>query len=192
LHDALPISENPTSIDIIEDTKRIVDNYKKAIQATGINKVIALSCVGAHIDSNTGNILMSRMLEAALSTLDVEKVFIRPCYYFSNWLGYLEMVEQYGVLPTFVPEDLKIEMHSPTDLAYFIAKIMTNTSPNSKEVYELTGPQKYSSLDVANAFSTLLNKNVAVRSIPQAEWKKTLLSVGFTDNTATNLLDMTQ
>ena len=184
--------ENPTSTDIIEDTKRIVENYKKAIQATGIKKVVALSCVGAHVDSNTGNVLMSRILEQTLGTLDIEKVFIRPSYYFSNWLGYVATVEQYGVLPTFFPEDLKIEMHSPIDLAKFIAKLMTDTSTNGKEIHELTGPQKYSSLDVANAFSKLFNKNVVVQSIPNEKWKETLMSVGFTDNTATNLADMTQ
>src|SRR5690606_2559142 len=161
--------ENPTSNDIIEDTKRIVENYKKAIQATGIKKVVALSCVGSHIDGNTGNVLMSRILEQTL--------------------GYLEPVEQYGVLPTFFPEDLKIEMNSPIDLAKFIAKIMTDTL--SKRIYELTG-QKYSSLDVANTFSKLLNKNVTVQSIPQDKWKETLISVGFTENTANNLSDMTQ
>lgn len=183
--------ENPTSNDIIEDTKRIVENYKKAIQATGIKKVVALSCVGSHIDSNTGNVLMSRILEQTLDDLNIEKVFIRPSYYFSNWLGYLETVEQYGVLPTFFPEDLKIEMNSPIDLAKFIAKIMTDTLSEKKRIYELTG-QKYSSLDVANTFSKLLNKNVTVQSIPQDKWKETLISVGFTENTANNLSDMTQ
>lgn len=183
--------ENPTSNDIIEDTKRIVENYKKAIQATGIKKLVALSCVGAHIDSNTGNVLMSRILEQTLDDLNIEKVFIRPSYYFSNWLGYLETVEQYGVLPTFFPEDLKIEMNSPIDLAKFIAKIMTDKSSEKKRIYELTG-QKYNSLDVANSFSKLLNKNVTVQSIPQHKWKETLLAVGFTENTASNLSDMTQ
>lgn len=183
--------ENPASNDIIKDTKRIVENYKQAILATGIKKVVALSCVGSHIDSNTGNVLMSRILEQELNTLDIEKVFIRPSYYFSNWLGYLETVEQYGVLPTFFPEDLKIEMNSPIDLAKFIAKIITETSTEKKQIYELTG-QKYSSLEVANIFSKLLNKNVAVQSIPQDKWKETLMSVGFTENTANNLSDMTQ
>ncbi len=182
--------ENPTSNDIIEDTRQIVENYKKAIQATGIKKVVALSCVGSHIDSNTGNVLMSRILEQTLDDLDIEKVFIRPSYYFSNWLGYLETVEQYGILPTFFPEGLKIEMHSPIDLAKFIAKVITDTS--SKKVYELTGQEKYSPLDVANTFSKLLNKNVTVQSIPQDKWKETLMSVGFTENTAANLSDMTK
>lgn len=185
--------ENPASNDIIGNTKKIVENYKTAIQATGIKKVVALSCVGSHIDSNTGNILMSRILEQTLDDLDIEKVFIRPSYYFSNWLGYIETVEQYGVLPTFFPEDLKIEMLSPIELAKFIAKVMTDTSlSESKKVYELVGQQKYSSLDVANTFSKLLNKNISVQSIPQDKWKDTLLSVGFTENTADNLMDMTQ
>lgn len=182
--------ENPSSNDIIKDTRQIAGNYKKAIQATGIKKVVALSCVGSHIDSNTGNILMSRILEQTLDDLDLEKVFIRPSYYFSNWLGYVETVKQYKVLPTFFPENLKIEMLSPVDLAKFIAKIMTDTS--AEKIYELTGPQTYSAHDVANTFSKLLNKNVTAQPIAQDKWKETLLSAGFTENTAMNLCDMTQ
>lgn len=182
--------ENPSSNDIIKDTRQIAGNYKKAIQATGIKKVVALSCVGSHIDSNTGNILMSRILEQTLDDLDLEKVFIRPSYYFSNWLGYVETVKQYKVLSTFFPENLKIEMLSPVDLAKFIAKIMTDTS--AEKIYELTGPQTYSAHDVANTFSKLLNKNVTAQPIAQDKWKETLLSAGFTENTAMNLCDMTQ
>lgn len=184
--------ENPTSNNIIEDTKQIVSNFKKAIQANGIPKVVGLSCIGADIDDNTGNILMSRILEQELNTLDIEKCFVRPSYYFSNWLGYLETIEQHGVLPTFFPKDLKIEMHSPIELAKFIAPIMTDTSSKQKEIYELTGPQKYSPHDVANTFSKLLNKNITVQTLPQDKWKDTLMSVGFTENAAINLSDMTR
>ncbi|MCE7055878.1 NmrA family NAD(P)-binding protein [Algoriphagus sp. AGSA1] len=183
--------ENPTSQDIIEESRQIVANYKEAIQATGIRRVIALSCVGAHIDSNTGNVLMSRILEQSLDDLEIEKVFIRPSYYYSNWLGYLDTMEQYGVLPTFFPEDLAIEMNSPVDLAEFIAKIMIDTSSEKKRIYELTG-QKYSSCDVAAAFSKLLNKKVSLQPITKDNWVETLVSVGFTENAADNLSDMTQ
>jgi uncharacterized protein YbjT (DUF2867 family) len=185
--------ENPVSADIMEDTKRIVENYRMAIQASGIKKIVGLSCVGAHIEGNTGNILMSRILEQGFDNLAIEKVFIRPSYYFSNWLGYFETVRQYGVLPTFFPEDLKIEMHSPIDLAKFIAKVMTDKSTSgNRTIFELTGQRKYSSLDVAKTFSKLLDKDVIVQSIAKEQWKETLLSVGFTENTATNLSEMTQ
>lgn len=185
--------ENPISNDIIGDTKRIVENYRKAIQSTGVRRIVGLSCVGAHIDGNTGNILMSRILEQGFDDLEAEKVFIRPSYYFSNWLNYLATIKQYGVLPTFFPEDLKIEMHSPIDLAKFIAKVMMDKSTSGNRIiFELTGQQKYSSINVAKTFSNLLDKDVITQSIPKEQWKETLLSAGFTENTATNLSDMTQ
>lgn len=46
--------------------------------------------------------------------------------------------------------------------------------------------------NVENTLSKLLNKKVTVQSIPKYKWKEMLLSVGFTENTATNLSDMTQ
>ena len=185
--------ENPGSNDIIGDTKRIVENYNKAIQSAGIKKIVGLSCIGAHIDGNTGNILMSRILEQGFDNLEIEKVFIRPSYYFSNWLGYLETVKKYGVLPTFFPEDYKLEMHSPFDLAKFIVKVITDTA-FSKNVnfFEVTGQKKYSSLDVADALSKLLKKKVAIQPIPREKWNEMLMSVGFTNNTAINLSQMTQ
>ncbi|QEC53223.1 uncharacterized protein YbjT (DUF2867 family) [Anseongella ginsenosidimutans] len=185
--------ENPASNDIIGETKHVVDNYKKAIQDSGIKKVIGLSCVGAQIEDNTGNILMSRMLEEGISALDVQKVFVRPSYYYSNWLGFLETMKQYGVLPTFFPDNLKIDMNSPLDVAACIAGIIIKDAFSEDEkVIELTGPEKYNSLEVAGTFSKLLNKNIEAQPIPKEKWNETLKSAGFTENTAANLSDMTR
>lgn len=185
--------ENPASNDIIGETRTIVENYRKAVEANGIKRIIGLSCIGAHIDGNTGNILMSRILEQAFEDSNVEKVFVRPSYYFSNWLGYRETADQYGVLPTFFPQDFKLEMHSPIDLSTFIANIFFNPGfSENKKIFELVGPESYSSVDVAKAFSNVLAKDVSVQSIPTESWKETLLSVGFTENTAANLIEMTQ
>lgn len=185
--------EDPSSKDIIGDTKQIINNYHQAIQASGIEKLVGLSCVGAHVEGNTGNILMSRMLELGFDDLNLSKVFIRPSYYFSNWLGFIETIEQYGVMPSFFPPDLKIDMNSPVDVAKFTAKaIMDDHQGSDKQIFELAGPEKYSSQEVAETFARVLNKKVEVQSIPKEQWKQTLLSAGFTDNTSENLIDMTQ
>lgn len=185
--------ENPSSNDIINDTKKIIENYRKAVEENKIQRIVCLSCIGAHIEGKTGNIIMSRLLEKQFDNLNIEKIIIRPSYYFSNWLGYLPTIEQYGVLPTFFPEDLKVEMHSPLDLADFIADVITKPLGQPKTtVYELVGTTKYSSLDIAKTFSTVFNKDVFTQSIASDKWKETLLSVGFTNNTADNLCDMTQ
>jgi uncharacterized protein YbjT (DUF2867 family) len=184
--------ENPASKNVLEDTHRIVDHYKKAIQASGIKKVVALSCIGAHLEGDTGNILMSRILEQELEPLDVAKVFIRPSYYFSNWIGYWEMVIQHGILPSFFPENLKLDMHSPEDLAAFIAQVIARPVSSDKEIYELVGPEKYNARDVSKAFSLLLNKNVGVQPVLPGEWKGALMAAGFTDDAADHLSAMTQ
>lgn len=185
--------ENPGSNDIINDTKKIIENYRKAVEENNIQRIVCLSCIGAHIEGKTGNIILSRLLEKQFDDLIIEKIIIRPSYYFSNWLGYLSTIEQYGILPTFFPEDLKVEMHSPIDLADFVADIMIKPIGRPKTiVYELVGPTKYSSSDIAETFSTIFNKDVSLQSITSDKWKETLLSVGFTSNTADNLCDMTQ
>jgi Predicted nucleoside-diphosphate-sugar epimerases len=185
--------ENPTADDIIADTEKIVENYRKAVEANGIKRIVGLSCIGAQLDSRTGNILMSKILEAGFATLDIEKIFIRPAYFYSNWLAYSSIVEQYNVLPTFFPENLHVEMNSPLDLARFIADIMSQPmGMPARKVYELAGPAPYSSTDVASTFATILGKEVLPQSIPPSQWKQTLLSAGFTENTAENLMDMTK
>lgn len=185
--------ETPTSDDIIEDTKRIIDNYKTAIRSAGIKKVVALSCIGAHLDGKTGNVLMSKMLEQELADIDVEKVYVRPSYYFSNWLAYLDTIRQSGVLPTFLPASLRMNMLSPVDVAKFTAEILSDPLPqDNKQIYELEGSELYSPADIAGTFSRLLNRPVRVEPIPKHRWLDTLLAVGFTENTAQHLVDMTQ
>jgi len=184
--------ENPSSSDILEDTKQMVSNYKHAIQATGIQKVVALSCIGAHIDGETGNVRMSRILEQEMDTLAIAKVFVTPSYYFSNWIGYLDTVKEHGVLPSFFSENFKIDMHSPLDLAKFIAQVTIAPPSANKATYELIGPEQYSAMDVATAFGSLLNKEVTVQPIAKEQWKERLTSVGFTENNAAKLSDMTK
>ena len=185
--------ENPASNDIIDETKQIINHYKQAISANRIQRIVGLSCIGAHVKGNTGNILMSGMLEHGFDDLDINKIFVRPSYYFSNWLGFLETIEQFGVLPTFFPEGLKIDMNSPIDVAKFVAEIMIdNHQSEDKKIFELVGPEKYSSLEVAETFSKLFNKNVDLQPIPKEKWNETLTSAGFTENTSANLMDMTQ
>lgn len=185
--------ENPGSNDIIRDARIMIKNYAAAINKSSITKVVALSSMGANAEGKTGNLIMSQLLENELDKLDVDRVIVRSSYFYSNWMGYLSVIREHGILPTFFSEHHKIEMNSPIDLALFIAGIMTNdTSGNPSGIMELTGPEKYSSVDIAKTFSSVLNQDVSVQTIPPDKWMETLTSVGFTENAATNLSDMTQ
>src|SRR5699024_10182066 len=78
--------ETDTSDDVLGDTRKLLDNYHQAIQKSNIQSLIGLSSIGAQFDKGTGNLLMSHMLENKFSNLNINKAFIRPAYYYSNWL----------------------------------------------------------------------------------------------------------
>jgi uncharacterized protein YbjT (DUF2867 family) len=183
--------EDPASQDVLHDAKSIVQNYRDAIQASGVKKLVALSSLGAQHASGTGNLEMSYMLEHAFQGLAVQQIFIRAPYYYSNWMLYLSAAQEQGILPTFFPADLKISMGAPADVAAFIARAITNAIPEQKKLYELTGPA-YSSADVASALENILHHKVSAQTIPADQWHNTLLQAGFSENAAANMSKMTQ
>lgn len=185
--------ERPDAENIVEEAATIIANYRAAVEEAGIKRIILLSCIGAHVEKNTGNILMSGMLERAFNDMNIEKIFVRPSYYYSNWLAYLDLINETGILPTFFPPDLKIEMHSAVDVAKFSAQCIENPANGAgTAIYELVGPKKYSSQNIANVFSDKLKREVNLQIISKEERMSALLAAGFTANTAQNLSDMTQ
>jgi uncharacterized protein YbjT (DUF2867 family) len=80
--------ENPKSKHQMEEVSRMIDNYREAVQAAGIQKIVGLSSMGAQHPASTGNLLASYRLEHAFGGLDLQQTFVRPAYYYSNWVGY--------------------------------------------------------------------------------------------------------
>lgn len=182
--------ESGESKDVLGDTKKILENYRKAVEASPIKKVIGLSSMGAQYSEGTGNLLMSYMLEHAFEGMDVKTTFIRPAYYFSNWMMYLDVAKQKGILPTFFPVDLAIPMISPLDTGKNAADIITMEGTAGK-IYELKGPILYSSKDVASAFAVALGKEVTAVQTPRDEWGTALRGAGFSEDAINNFIDMT-
>lgn len=183
--------ENPESQNFINETKTIINNYREAILSSGIARIIGLSSNGAQHESGTGNLMASYMLEHAFSDLEIEQIFVRPSYYFSNWLGYLELVKEHGILPTFFPPEMVLPMIAPPDVAKFISEVIICKTPQER-IYEITGPRPYSSLDIAKIFQEVLNRNVTLQQVLPEEWESTLVQAGFSKDGAKNLILMTK
>jgi uncharacterized protein YbjT (DUF2867 family) len=183
--------ENPASNDVMGDVKTILQNYRDAIQASGVKRLVGLSSIGAQHASGTGNLEMSYLLEHAFHDLPVQQIFVRATYYYSNWMPYISTVQEHGILPTFFPADLKIPMGAPVDTGNFIAQIMMKDIREQKKVYELTGTL-YSGADVAAILENILHRKVTVQPIPKDQWSTTLQQAGFTKNAAQHLNKMTE
>jgi len=175
---------------VIGETKDILENYRKALASSPIKKVVGLSSIGAQFETGTGNLMMSYLLEHAFTGMPIKQIFVRPAYYFSNWMMYLGSVMDKGILPTFFPPDLSIPMVSPQEVAAFVANVIQKEEEDGK-IFELTGAAAYSSNDVAKAFSDALGREVKAVQIPREQWESTLHETGFTPDAIRNFIEMT-
>ncbi|EDM37920.1 hypothetical protein PBAL39_15884 [Pedobacter sp. BAL39] len=83
------------SYDLNKATTEIVTAYKKAVEASGIKKVVHLSSVGAHTDKGMGLVELHHIAEGILKQLpnDVSIKFMRPGGFFYNLLVNVEIIK---------------------------------------------------------------------------------------------------
>ncbi|QRR00336.1 NmrA family NAD(P)-binding protein [Dyadobacter sandarakinus] len=184
--------ETGQELDVLGETSVILENYRHAWEGAGIDRLVGLSSIGAQHDHGTGNLLMSNLLEHAFDGMRVHKTFIRPAYFFSNWLAFLPVIKESGILPTYFPLDLAIPMVAPLEVATCIVNemLLDVEKPRTKTV-EVLGPGLYTSLDVAEAFSDALNTEVVPSRIPRELWSSSLAQIGFTPDAIRNFIEMT-
>jgi uncharacterized protein YbjT (DUF2867 family) len=123
---------------------------------------------------------MSFLLEHAFEDLMVDQVFLRPGFYFSNWLIHAETARNEGILPTFFPVDLPLHMISPLEVAREASRLMIAQEPwtGTFELVAQGGP--YTSQDVAEAYSALFGRKVEARQTPRDQWDEVLRKQGLT------------
>jgi len=81
----------------------------------------------------------------------------------------IDIAKENGILSTFFPLDLKIEMNSPIDVAEFIAAKISE-GVDTSELIELIGAEQYSSNDVADKMAKVLDREVKAQEIPREKW----------------------
>lgn len=182
--------ESMTSADMLKEARMVFGNYKAALKTSGITRVVGLSSCGAQVTPGTGTLQLYAQLEETVFSLGLEGSVVRPSYYYSNWMMYLDAVQREGILPSFFPPDLPIPMIAPGEVSSFIADVLQYGAEQS--ITEITGPTLYSPEDIARLMGDHLGQNVRVVPIPESEWLPGLLEAGFSQDSASYLMDMTK
>jgi uncharacterized protein YbjT (DUF2867 family) len=167
----------------LEEQRRVIDQAAQAVKESGIAHVVFLSSEGAQLPEGTGPILAERDAEARLGAVAKNVTFLRPAYFFENWAPVLGVAKEQGLLPTFIPPDMKIPMISTQDIGRIAAEQLM-AGPRGHQVLELSGPESYSPGQVAAALSQLFKRPVTAQLAPLSEVAPTFKSFGFSDEAA--------
>jgi len=131
-----PPSFTDQSLDLKEFSLKIGNNYKQAIELSGIKRVVHLSSVGAHLDKGTGFILLHREMENILGSIpDIGVTFMRPVGFYYNLFLFTQLIKNTGMISSNYGAEDVIPWVSPLDIASAIAKEIAAPLTGKKILY---------------------------------------------------------
>ena len=111
-------------LDYVTAMTNIGNNYKQAIQRSGVKKVIHLSSTGAHTNKGVGLLALHYNVENILNQLpdDVIIKTMRPGGFYYNVLAFIPTIKAAGAIIQNYGGDEKQPWVSPADIASVIAE----------------------------------------------------------------------
>lgn len=165
------------SNDFIAERERTFTTLGQAARRAGVPHLVLLSSIGAQQPSGTGPIRSVAVGEVALKKSGIPISAVRAGYFIDNWLAVVQAVKSDGVLPSFLPRDLAIDMVATPDIGQVVAQTLLE-GPRGQRVIELAGPAPASAADVASAFARIFGRAVQVLELPLDAVLPTFTSLG--------------
>ncbi|MET0409614.1 MAG: NmrA family NAD(P)-binding protein [Hyphomicrobium sp.] len=170
-----PPAPASTDTDVVEH--RSMRDILSALDGSGLEKVVLESAYGAQPGERIGDLSVLFDFEQALKAQPTQATILRAAYYMTNWDPLLDAARG-GNLPTMFPADLRIPMVAPSDLGRAAVRLL-QAPPAQGDIHYVEGPARYSSGEVAHAFSQALGRPVVLSIIPREKWKESYARQGF-------------
>jgi len=165
------------------------DAIAKAVTASRVGRIVFLSSQGAERDSGTGPVRALHYAEAQLAKTGVPMTLLRASYFVENWAPVLPVVQERGILPTFLPADLRFPTQTTADIGRIAAEALMRPHLGIR-IIEIEGPSPASPRDVADALARRLGKSVTPVEAPLDAVVPTFTGLGFSVDAATLFREM--
>lgn len=171
--------------------KSIGENYKKAIEQTGVKRVVVLSSWGAHLDRGTGTILGSYLVEQVLNELrDVQITYVRPCSIYFNFFNYIPQIKNAGIMGTNFKGSDKIVWVAPKDIAEVVSEELTNEATEKLSI-RYVASDEVTADEMAKIIGEAIGKpDLKWTSFTDEQMKKTYLDMNLSESFAQDLVDL--
>jgi uncharacterized protein YbjT (DUF2867 family) len=179
------------NIDIIGAINKIGNNYKQAIQQSGVKRVVHLSSIGAHTDQGNGLLAFHYNVEKILKTLpsEVAITFMRPVGFYDNLLGFINTIKTQGVIATNYGGDNKKPWVSPLDIATAVAEELVTPFAGRKIRY--VASDEISCNELASLLGAAIGKpDLKWIVIPDEQMLKGMIAAGINPKIAAGLVEM--
>lgn len=150
---------------------QIGENYAEAITANNIKHVVNLSSIGAHLPDGCGPVSGLYRVEETLNKLtDVNIKYLRPGFFFHNFLSNLSMIKGMNIIGGNYGSSTKMVMVHPADIAEVAAEELQNLNFKGHTIRYIVSDERTTG-EVASVLGNAIGK-------PELPW------VEFTDEQA--------
>jgi uncharacterized protein YbjT (DUF2867 family) len=179
------------NLDLMAAISHIGNNYKQAIQQSGVKRVVHLSSIGAHTDKGNGILAFHYNVENSLRQLpdDVSIKFMRPVGFYYNMLAFIPTIKAQGAIIANYGGDDKEPWVSPLDIAAVIAEEMEK--PFDGRIVRYIASDEVSTNEVAGILGDAIGKpDLKWLVIPDEQMLNGMISAGMNPNIAKGLVEM--
>ncbi len=169
----------------------IGENYAEAIHASGVNNVVNLSSMGAHMSEGCGPVSGLYFVEKALNALDKVNVrHLRPGFFYNNFLANVGMVKHMGIIGGNYGEAATLVLVHPADIAEVAAEELLSLSFRGKSIRYIASDEK-----TTNEVAAILGKAIGKPELPWLNFKDEdtiggMLQAGLPEDVAKNYSEM--
>lgn len=162
-----------------------------AVRASGVPYVVALSSLGAELESGTGFIEALHRQEGRLAATGVPLLVLRPTWFLENAADAMATVEALGCVADSLDPDLPVPMVATRDVATVAAAALR--ARDRVGVAELLGPRDLTQTEVAALLGEHLGRpGLPYVRLPEAEMVDALVGAGFSPDAAARHVGMTR
>ncbi len=148
---------------VTERCDNIMTNYAEAIQQSGVKRVVHLSSIGAHMEKESGLLILHHHAEAILNKMqNIDITFMRPVGFYYNLLNFIPVIKTTGIIASNYGGDDIIPWVSPIDIATSIADEIVKPLSGRKVLY--VASEEITCNEVAGILGEAIGK-------PDLKWK---------------------
>lgn len=179
------VPTGPPSGHVPAQMRRCIDSIAEAIADARPSRVLAVSDYGAHLPSGRGLPALFHEMETRFSGLAADLVVLRSAEHMENWARLIHRVAATSTLESMHHGIYKLfPTVSARDVGRIAAEILLEDWPRDRRVIHVEGPRRYAAIDVAAAFSSILEREIKTVALDRGVWEATLEQAGLSPPTA--------
>lgn len=178
-------------VDFIAGFNKIGNNYKKAVEQSGVKRIVHLSSIGAHTNNGNGSLFVHNTVENILKELpnDVSIKFMRPVGFYTNIFRFMQTIKTEGAIIQNYGGDQKEPWVSPLDIAATIAEEMEK--PFAGRTVHYIASDEVSPNEVAEILGEAIGKpDLKWLAVPGEQMLNGMLSAGVNEWIANSFVQM--